>query len=295
MITRATSRKHELTPEQALQTLFGRITDVASLPGVAQHVIHVAMNPRSTAEDLRQAIQRDPALVARILRHLNSAYYSLSSQVCDLRRAISLLGFREVRNLAMTVFVSRLFVNSSIFEPYSREGLWHHCVGVAALSRVIARVCGRAVPEEAYIAGLLHDIGYIMLDQHMARYFSRVLREINLKTATPKVERRIYKFDHAQLGGFVLSKWKFPQPIVDAVEHHHSAEQYTGKHKAIVNIVSVANYLCSRFRWSALGVHNIPPPTAKTYSTLQIDQVTMRIICNQIPATLERAIALAHP
>ena len=296
MTLRAAEReKRKLTPQEALETLFSRISDVSAVPGVAEHVVQVSMNPRSTAEDLRLAIQRDPALVARILRHLNSAYYSLSTKVMDLRRAISLLGFREIRNLAMTVFVSRYFDSSSLFEEYSRQGLWHHCVGVAALSRVIARVCGRAVPEEAYIAGLLHDIGYILLDQQMTRYFSRVVREINFKTPISRVERRIYNFDHAQLGGYVLKRWSFPQSIVDAVEYHHHPERYTGRHKSLLNVVTIANYLCSRFRWSALGIHNVAPPSNKTYAALQIDQTTMRIICNQIPATLERAIALAHP
>ena len=121
-------------------------------------MLQLTEDENADPEQLREAIQSDPVLVARILRRLNSSYYALSQKVSDLKTAISLLGMREIRNLALTVFVSRFFEGGTVHGTYKRENLWSHSVGVAVASRLVARVCGRGACEEAYIAGLLHDI-----------------------------------------------------------------------------------------------------------------------------------------
>jgi HD-like signal output (HDOD) protein len=278
---------------QALERLFSRIGDVAMLPAAAQKVLKLTEDENASADQLREAIQGDPVLVARILRRLNSSYYALSQKVSDLKTAISLLGMREIRNLALTVFVSRFFEGGAAHGIYKRENLWSHSVGVAVASRLVARVCGRGVGEEAYIAGLLHDIGLILIDQTLRRHFYKVLDELDAGTPTHVVESRILTFDHALLGGFVARKWNFPDPVADAITFHHQPWCYTGEHQDLVNVVSVANYLCSRAGVTSLGVHNVPSPPDAVYSGLGLDQVTLAIIWDELDTALEKATALA--
>jgi HD-like signal output (HDOD) protein len=277
----------------ALERLFSRIGDVTTLPAAAQKVLRLTEDENSPPEDLREAIQSDPVLVARILRRLNSSYYALSHKIADLKTAISLLGLREIRNLALTVFVSRFYEGGASHGNYKRENLWAHSVGVAVAARLVARVCGRGVGEEAYIAGLLHDLGLILLDQTLRRHFHKVLDALDPATPTHIVENRILSFDHALLGGFVARKWNFPDQVADAITFHHQPWCYTGPHKDLVQVVAVANYLCSRTGLTSLGVHNVAPPPDEVYAGLGLDQVTLAIIWDELDTALDKASALA--
>ena len=123
----------------ALERLFARIGEVASLPAAAEKILRITESENANANELCEAIQNDPILVARVLRRLNSSYYSLSQKIADLKTAINLLGQREIRNLALTVFISRIFEGGMAHGTYNRENLWSHCVGVAVASRLVAR------------------------------------------------------------------------------------------------------------------------------------------------------------
>jgi HD-like signal output (HDOD) protein len=277
----------------ALERLFARIAQVTSLPPVGQRILQLTENDAASGDELREAIQSDPVLVARILRRLNSAYYGLTHKVADVRTAVSLLGFREVRNLALTAFLSKLFESPGTHGGCRREMLWSHSVAVAACSRLVSRVCGRGTPEEAYIAGLLHDLGLILMDQTLRRHFARVLDALTPHVPTCAVENRILSFDHAALGGFVARQWNFPEQIADAITFHHLPLGYRGPHQDLVNVVTVANYLCCRAGRTSLGVANVQPPADEVYSGLGLDRVTLSIICTELDVTLEKADVMA--
>ncbi|MFN0019321.1 MAG: HDOD domain-containing protein [Pirellulaceae bacterium] len=279
----------------ALERLFQHIGNVASLPAVGQRVLALTENETASSEELRDAIQGDPVLVARILRRLNSSYYGLSHKIADVRTAVNLLGVREIRNLAITVFMSKMFEEDASHGSYRREGLWSHSVAVGVCARLVSRVCGRSLPEEAYVGGLLHDIGLVLLDQTLRRHFVKVLEQISPTVPTCEVETQILSFDHAALGGYVAQRWNFPSQIVDAITYHHHPLAYSGPHKEMVYLVSIANYLCSRAGKTSLGVHNVAAPPDEVYSGLGLDHVSLTIICSELEATLDKAEALATP
>jgi len=210
-----------LSPERkaVLEKLFSGIGTLTTLPTAAHRILQLTEDESADPNKLREAIQSDPVLVARILRRLNSAYFSLSHRVSDIRTAVSLLGIQEIRNLALTVYVSRMFERKGDHGTYRRKDLWNHSVAVAAAARLVARVCGHGVSEDVYIAGLLHDLGLILLDQGMRKHFCRVVDELTPATPAYLVEQRNLTFDHATLGGFVAQKWNFPQQISDAIAY----------------------------------------------------------------------------
>jgi HD-like signal output (HDOD) protein len=278
---------------ESLERLFARMEQIATLPVIAQKVLQITDSDNAQPDELREAIQTDPILVARILRRLNSTYYALSTKITDLRTAISLLGYREIRNLAMTVCMSRLYETPGHHGTYRRELLWEHCVAVGAAARLVARVCGRGVPEEAYIAGLLHDLGIILIDQSLRRHFCQIVSMVSPSVPTCDAENQILSFDHALLGGFVAAKWGLPEPVVDAIAYHHSSGEYTGPHQDLVYVVAIANYLCSRAGWTSLGVHNVPAPPDQVYAGLGLDQISLAIIWDELEPTLGRAESLA--
>jgi putative nucleotidyltransferase with HDIG domain len=279
--------------QAALVKLFTRISEISTLPTVAQQIIQIAGDERSGASDLLRAIETDPAMAARVLRRVNSSYYALRNNVADLQMAISLLGFREVRNLALTVYVARIFRDCGDIGYYNREALWDHLVAVAAGARLICQVCRRGSPDEAYTAGLLHDIGLILMDQYLRNHFCKVIQQLSETETTPQVEHKVFPFDHGELGAFVIERWNFAQQIVDAARFHHTPETYKGAHGDIVHAVAVANYLVSRSGFPALGVHNVSPPGASVYAALGLHESQLAEICRRLDPALESATSMA--
>ena len=182
MLSSTDRHQRQLSPlsdrhRDALERLFDRITELSTLPVIAKEILRVASSPNATVEDLRELIQQDVALAASVLRRANSAFFGGRHKVADLRAAIAMLGFREIRSLCLTVFVSRMFDKPGEYRQYTRENLWRHCVATAIIAKKIARVTGRVPPDEAYVAGLLHHVGTILLDQYLRGQFCATARK----------------------------------------------------------------------------------------------------------------------
>ena len=129
----------EAPPEELVKRLFARISEVSTLPAVAMRIIQVANDSTTGAADLLEAVGvRHSHGRARIMRTVNSSYYSMQNKVADLKLAITLLGFKEIRNLAMTAYVAQLFKKGTGHGTYTREGLWNHMIGVGIVARLIA-------------------------------------------------------------------------------------------------------------------------------------------------------------
>ncbi len=255
--------------------------------------MRLSRGPSGSLEELQELIQSDPSLVALLLRRVNSSYYCLDTEVHDLAVAANLLGFREFSNLAVTVYMSRMFAPAMSFSTFSMVGLWGHSVAVAAASHLVSRVCGCGIATDAYMAGLLHDIGLLLACRQMRRRFLQVVEQVQRNAPTCEIERQVYSFDHAQLGAHVARTWEFSDEIVDAIAYHHEVDRYNGPHRDLVFVVAAANYLCSRAGWTSMGVHNVSIPPDDTYRVLGLDEVALSIIWDELSPTLEKASLLA--
>ena len=293
----STARQHATASQLAAQSgrassavdqLFFRVSEISSLPSMAREIVEIAGNDSATVDDLYQAIQHDPALVATLLKHVNSSYYGLKYQISDIREAIHLLGLHEVRNLALSTFVSKLFEKSGSHNHYTRAGLWVHSQAVAIVAHRVAQVAQLDRPGEVQAAGLLHDLGYILQDQYLRRHFCTILDEMDDQTPTIEIEQRILTFDHTQLGAAVATHWNFPEAIVDVIRHHHAPSQYDGDHRESVCVVAIANYLCSSGGTSALGIHNLQPLTDDILDVVKITHHQLDEVWAEVQANLAR-------
>lgn len=275
------------------ERLMSRIAEVSQISSGVSKLFDLS-NGSNELQEVQELIQADPSLVAQVLRRLNSRYYGLNKEIHDLSAAVRLLGFAEIRNLAITVHLSRMFERPMDYRTFSCGGLWSHSVAVAAAAQLMSRVCNCATPAEAFLAGLLHDIGLLLACRQMRRHFLRVVDAVARFEVTEEAERQIYRFDHAQLGSFVAERWGFPSAIVDTIRHHHNVDRYTGAHRDLVFVVATANYLCSRAGWTAMGVHNVAVPSDQVYRCLDLDQLALSVIWEQLMTTLEKATFLAQ-
>lgn len=254
-------------PTVSLDAAVRRVTEISTLPQVALRVIETAQNPDAGAGDLKVVVEGDPALSARVIRMVNSAAFGLRATVTNLHQAISYLGFNQVRNLAMTASVSEIFKRDEQIGGYSRRGLWRHLVSVGICARLVAKRHGLAAFEDAFLAGLLHDIGIILLDQTAHEPFVRVIEELDPRQTLIEIERAIFGFDHCAFGERVAETWRFPEPVRGAIKHHHCANRYKGLGLEIVQCVEIANVVCSMKGITSVG-RKLTKPGLESFEAL---------------------------
>ncbi len=280
-------------PEALLQRLFARISEISSLPTVAMQIVQLANDPKTGADDLLDAIRGDPALAMRVMRTVNSSYYALDEKVADLKQGITLLGFNEVRNLALTAYVAPLFRESEKHGEYTRGGLWNHMVGVGMVARHIAGLVKNVPPQEAYLAGLLHDLGLALIDQDLHRPFCRILDLLTEENRLFDLEMKLLGFDHATLGRFVMEGWHLPEHLSASVGAHHAPEEYVGPHQGIVYVVALANFFCHLKNTTSLGVRNVETPSPALFAELGIHKREMGAILARVDEILKAADTMA--
>lgn len=280
-------------PNEALETLFQRLSELSSLPSIALRIIEAAVDEHTDAEDLRQLIERDPALAARIIRIVNSSFYGLRQEVADLRSAISLLGTKQIRNVAITVFVSRQFTPTSNKDSLDRNQLWNHSMAVGAVARLFAKTLKNAEPDEAYLAGLLHDMGLLIVDQHLARHVPRIRTTMSEGASLHEAVEQILTFDPSQLGAYVAWRSKFPSRLVSSIEYHLKPDAYQGDDRQLTDLVAMADYIATRNGTGVLAESQPVHLSATVYERLQLSEERLESLAAEIEETLNATKAIA--
>jgi putative nucleotidyltransferase with HDIG domain len=202
----------------------------------------------SDAMGVAKIISQDPSLTANILRVANSAYYAGSAgTITSVAGAVARLGFGETRNLSITMAVIRTF--NHIGQHMDHKQFWKHSIVAAVATRVITNFCNPAGPfseDDAYVAGLLHDIGALVLDQYFPDDFQDV-RSIADEQCLPYAiaEQDVLNADHGEIGGCLLRKWNLPESIVRAVSYHHQPFRAGLEFRPLVQTVHLADAMCT--------------------------------------------------
>src|SRR6185295_11066693 len=165
--------------EQIVANAIREISHIATLPEITVKVVELVEDPKSTAQDLHKVIANDPALCARILKVVNSSFYGLPGQIGSINRAIVMLGLNAVKNIAIAASLAKLFRGGELAPNFSAKLLWTHSVVTAATCKMLADRIGLACADEAFLSGLIHDIG-IMVEM---QYDRNRLIEVVQKTA----------------------------------------------------------------------------------------------------------------
>ena len=216
-----------------LKRFIHTIGDLPAMPDVAASVMETVENQNASAEELRLVIEQDPALAVRILKVANSSLYGFSREIQTLTHAIALLGFRAVSSLVLAASMRKVFKRFGLADQL----LWEHATVSGSVASQIARYGKVGVdPEEAFVAGLLHDLGKIALHNAERETYQRVIERVyNEGISFVEAERDAFGFDHAELGALVIAKWKLSTRLEGAVRHHH-AESFDGIERDIARL-----------------------------------------------------------
>jgi HD-like signal output (HDOD) protein len=222
-----------------------RIGDIATLPEVTVKIIDIVEDPRSTAKDLHEIIKNDPALSAKVLKVVNSAFYGLPGQIANMDRAIVLLGLSAVKNIAIAASISHVFKVDKPHPDFSAKDLWRHAVGVGVASRKLAGAAGTSGVEELFLAGLIHDLGILVERQAFGDRFMAVVESCaNQRLDWRDAEHRHLGADHQDFGQALGARWRFPNHLLSAMGYHHNPETFDEKERNFVNYVRLADVLC---------------------------------------------------
>lgn len=241
---------------------------LTSLPDVFVRINEALNNPRSTAKEAAEAIGMDTGLSAKLLKLVNSAFYGFPVKVDTLSRAVTIVGSRQLTTLALGLSVLALFKDL----PEGFVGMrrfWKHSVGCGILASTLAAPGGDDGVERLFVAGLLHDVGRLVLYRSLPRHAAHTLalarREgILLRDA----ERRILGFDHATLGGMLLKRWRFPENLEKAVRHHHGGANCMAL--PMPAMVHVADAVTNALGFGSSGEVFAPPLSPRAFTFLEL-------------------------
>src|SRR5436305_5524931 len=149
-------------PQARVMEIVKKVSNIATLPQVTAKIIATVEDPRSTAAQLHQIVSHDPALVTRILKVVNSAFYGLPGQIGSIERAIVLLGLNAVKNIAVAASLGQLFRGGQLCQGFSPKDLWTHCIAVGVAARELAKQMKLPMADEAFLAGMIHDVGILI-------------------------------------------------------------------------------------------------------------------------------------
>jgi len=194
------------------------LQSVPVMPGAAQEAFKLATNPNAEAHDFVAVLEADEGLAARVLKIANSVFYDRGGGSKTIVEAVQVVGIAELRNLLNATTLSGLFPVKSPL----RAQLWGHNVATALTARVLARSLLAEKLEQIFLAGLMHDIGKLLiLHQHVENYEKLVRSGLLEGLQSSEAEVRVYPFDHTQVGQMVAEKWNFSRELYDAIGDHH--------------------------------------------------------------------------
>lgn len=256
------------------------IKSLPTLPAVAQKVSKMAGSADTSAAQLGRIISTDQALSGRVLRLVNSSFYGFPGRISSISNAIVLLGFDVVRSLIISV---------SVFEMMEKGivGLWEHSLGCAVASRIIAKKIKGCDPEEISVAGLLHDIGKIVVSIQMADNYEDIKRRIKEnKIIFYEAEKEVLELTHEDIGGWLAESWNLPVGLQEPVTFHHRPLKAKNA-KMQTCIVHLANFLVRAVGFGSGGDPWVPQLNRKAWEFLGLGFQDLEEIIAELMDELE--------
>jgi HD-like signal output (HDOD) protein len=243
-LKRATQLKQQLQHEE-LRALTARLTNVPSMPALYIEMLDALQSPTASTQRIADIASQDPALCAKLLQLSNSTCFGFSRTVYSVAEAVQLLGVGLIQSLALAVPLFSSFDQRKC-PTFPLDEVWDHCVQTGALARRLVKqhLDNSLLAEQAFAAGLLHDIGKLMLADSMPKEYTALLAEARSQSQPLcKLEAKSWQVTHAEIGGCLLALWGLPFPLVEAVANHHQPSRSQGAGFGLTGFIHVANSL----------------------------------------------------
>ena len=266
---------------------------VASPPEIYERLVQVINHPQSGSADVARVISDDPGLTSRILKIVNSAFFSFPRRIETVTTAVTVVGTSQIRDLALATSVMTLFRDVPQ-DLVDMESFWYHSLACGTVARVLAGHRQEDNVERFFVAGLLHDLGRLVIYMRAGEEARKAL-ELSRSSGAPLFvcEHEVLGTDHARIGGLLLRRWNFPGSFREAVRHHHqpgSSSRFPVETAAVHAADAIANAL----RWGRSGELRVPPVDLAAWDRLGIDPGILGIVVEDAEQQLEAAVELTR-
>ena len=253
------------------------IPDLPTLPNIVLKVNNLLKDHDSSIKELGKTIEKDQAMVTNILRLVNSTFYGFRSKIRNIPHAIIILGFNNVRNALVSVSIIKSFSEKKGFEEFEIKDFWKHSIAVAVISKYLSEESKLDSPDDCFVAGLLHDIGKVVLSQYFTELFGLVWKSIQEDGLSfYEAEKELLPANHVQIGAHLAKKWQFPASLIESITYHHDIKKTVSNLDQLV-IVHTANTIMNNYEADS---NTIPDSSA-------IDPEAKRIMFPQLETLSE--------
>ena len=224
------------------------IPDIPTLPSIVFKVNEMLQDNDTSIKKLGKIIEKDQAIVIKILQLVNSTFYGFRSKIKNIPHAVIILGFNTIRNSIVAVSIVKAFSGGKTFELFEIKDFWRHSIAAAVISRCLAEQTRLDSPDDCFVASLLHDIGKIVLSQHFTELFGLVLKSVKEDGLSfYEAEKKLLPATHAQIGGYLAKRWQFPVTLIDSITYHHEIRETVSNINQLV-ILHTANTIANNYK-----------------------------------------------
>lgn len=249
-----------------ISVLISKINSIPTLPTVACQVIEITADPNSSADDLAKVVTPDISLTTKLLKMANSPFFGAIRRVTSLQHAITVLGFKEVRNLIISAVIFESFMKAEKMGNYDIGKFWKHSFVCGLAAKVIAADLKKA-SNEFFVAGLIHDIGKLVIYITSPHDFLKLVetaKHLKLKFKAFEAEKGIVGMTHDEVGMRLLKKWLFPESLLAAIGFHHRLQE-TDKRSLLPVVVHIADIFAHLYEMQTAGGVDDPAMTETLY------------------------------
>jgi len=276
---------------ERLQALGGlhALKSLQTQPTVIAQITRMLQSPATNAEELGLAIRTDQGLASRVLKLVNSAFYGFPGKIGSISHAVVLLGFATVKNIVLTASVLDIFKTNG-GGLLNARAVWKHSLACGVAAQSLAREVGYDFQEECFVAGLLHDIGKVVLFQLAPNDFSRVVEDADkTKSLFYDSECKLLGINHQEIGGMLIEQWRLPPKILNAVSSHHNPTPSDDDDSKLTAIVHCADILARALGYGNGGDKKIPMIDDKAWDVLKMDDINLERLFDTIGNEWEKA------
>ncbi len=269
------------------------IQNMPPLPITVSKILEITKKPNADAKELNNVISLDPVLTGKVLKLINSAYYSLPNQITSIVRAIIMLGINTVKNLALSTSIVTSINNKKNFNALDMDGFWRHsiCVGVLAKTLAKKQNVDTKQLEEFFVAGLLHDIGKIPLNSQLSEEYLKALTfSRQNKCSLNFAETKILGINHSDIGKEIALQWRLNQTLTSSINYHHNIQESEENLKRFVATIALANIVTNK---AEIGFSGDKFPDEKENEIFEITGLTWDDI-DKAEETAEEAVKKAE-
>jgi len=208
--------------EPRIQKRLESIRDLPTMPIVISEVLSAIDNPNMSASNLAQIVEKDQALTARVLRIANSPYYGFSKRISTIDLAIVIMGFNTLKEIVLSLVIRRFF-SKLLSKVFNTKSFWYYGLFCASSSRLLARKLGYKIAGEAFVAGLMHDLGVLVIAEYFTSDYKKIKQLVDQTNESwINAEYTVLGSDHTDIGSWIAERWNLPSQIITSIRNHHT-------------------------------------------------------------------------